>query len=65
MQEEGLVCRQRRTYKVTTKPRPGAEVAANLLNQNFNPPGPNQVWASDITYTGALVRIMYIMLNLM
>ncbi len=50
MQEEGLVCRQRRTYKVTTKPRPGAEVAPNLLNQNFNPPGPNQVWASDITY---------------
>ncbi|WP_440863533.1 IS3 family transposase [Symbiopectobacterium purcellii] len=50
MQEEVLVCRQRRTYKVTTKPRPGAEVAPNLLNQNFNPPGPNQVWASDITY---------------
>ncbi|WP_440866449.1 IS3 family transposase [Symbiopectobacterium purcellii] len=50
MQEEGLVCRQRRTYKVTTKPRPGAEVAPDLLNQNFNPPGPNQVWASDITY---------------
>ncbi|WP_440862965.1 IS3 family transposase [Symbiopectobacterium purcellii] len=50
MQEEGLVCRQRRTYKVTTKPHPVAEVAPNLLNQNFNPPGPNQVWASDITY---------------
>ncbi len=50
MQEEGLVCRQRRTYKVTTKPRPGAEVAPNLLNQNFNPPRPNQVWARDITY---------------
>lgn len=50
MQEEGLVCRQRRAYKVTTKPRAGAEVAPNLLNQNFNPPGPNQVWVSDITY---------------
>lgn len=50
MQEEGLVCRQRRAYKVTTKPRPCAEVAPNLLNQNFNPPGPNQVWVSDITY---------------
>lgn len=50
MQEEGLVCRQRRAYKVTTKPRPGAEIAPNLLNQNFNPPGPNQVWVSDITY---------------
>ncbi|EJG7682166.1 IS3 family transposase, partial [Salmonella enterica] len=50
MQEEGLVCQQRRAYKVTTKPRPGAEVAPNLLNQNFNPPGPNQVWVSDVTY---------------
>lgn len=50
MQEEGLVCRQRRAYKVTTKPRAGAEVAPNLLNQNFNPPGPDQVWVSDVTY---------------
>lgn len=50
MQEEGLVCRQRRAYKVTTKPRAGAEVAPNLLNQNFNPPGPDQVWVQDITY---------------
>ncbi|EPE0710015.1 DDE-type integrase/transposase/recombinase [Escherichia coli] len=50
MQEEGLVCRQRRAYKVTTKPRPGAEVAPNLLNQNFTPPGPDQVWVQDITY---------------
>ncbi|MCW6023248.1 IS3 family transposase [Serratia marcescens] len=50
MREEGLVCCQRRAYKVTTKPREGAEVAPNLLNQNFNPPGPDQVWVSDITY---------------
>ncbi|TGC20659.1 hypothetical protein CQJ27_26250, partial [Escherichia sp. E1130] len=50
MQEEGLICRQRRAYKVTTKPRAGAEVAPNLLNQNFNPPGPDQVWVQDITY---------------
>lgn len=50
MREEGLACRQRRAYKVTTKPRPGGKVAPNLLNQNFNPPGPDQVWVSDITY---------------
>ncbi|HCM8928515.1 TPA: IS3 family transposase, partial [Salmonella enterica subsp. enterica serovar Paratyphi B] len=50
MKEEGLECQQRRAYKVTTKPRPGAEVAPNLLNQNFNPPGPNLAWTSDITY---------------
>ena len=50
MQEEELVCQQRRAYKVTTKARPGAAVAPNLLNQNFNPPEPDLVWASDITY---------------
>lgn len=50
MQEEGLVCQQRRAYKVTTKPRKGAEVAPNLLNQNFNPPGRDQISGSDITY---------------
>lgn len=50
MRKEGLVCRQRHAYKVTTKPRPGAEIAPNLLNQNFNPLSPNQVWVSDITY---------------
>lgn len=45
-----LLCRVMRAYKVTTNPRPGAEVAPNLLNQNFTPPGPDQVWVSDITY---------------
>lgn len=49
MKQEGLVCQQRRAYKVTTKARSGAEVAPDLLNQNFNPPGPEQVWVSDIT----------------
>lgn len=46
----GLEVRQRRAYKVTTKRDEGAETAANLLNQNFNPLAPNQIWAGDITY---------------
>jgi len=50
VQEEGLVCRQSWAYRVTTKPRSGAEVAPNLLSQNFNPLGPDLVWVSDITY---------------
>lgn len=25
-------------------------MADNLLNQNFNPIGPNQIWAGDVTY---------------
>lgn len=41
---------QRLAYKVTTKRKDGDAVADNLLNQNFNPVGPNQIWAGDITY---------------
>ena len=41
---------QRVAYKVTTKRKHQDIVADNLLNQNFNPTGPNQVWSGDITY---------------
>ena len=46
----GLKVLQRVAYKVTTKRNHRDCVAVNLLNQNFNPVGPNQVWAGDITY---------------
>ena len=46
----GLVVKQRVAYKVTTKSEHSDKVADNLLNQNFNPQGYNQVWAGDVTY---------------
>lgn len=46
----GLVVTQRVAYKVTTKRKHSDAVADNLLNQNFNPIAPNQVWAGDVTY---------------
>lgn len=46
----GLVVTQRVAYKVTTKRKHSDAVADNLLNQNFNPVAPNQVWAGDVTY---------------
>ena len=46
----GLKVTQRMAYKVTTKRNDSDSVAVNLLNQNFNPVGPNQIWAGDITY---------------
>jgi putative transposase len=45
-----LIVKQRIAYKVTTKRKHSDAVADNLLNMNFNPPGPNQVWAGDISY---------------
>jgi len=45
-----LKVKQRIAYKVTTKRKHSDQVADNLLNQNFNPMAPNEVWAGDITY---------------
>ncbi len=50
MQKLKLVVKQRVAYKATTKRKHSDAVADNLLNQNFNPTGKDQVWAGDITY---------------
>ena len=50
MKKLGLVVKQRVPYKVTTKRQFSDAVADNLLNQNFNPVAPNDVWAGDVTY---------------
>ena len=50
MKRLNLKVTQRIAYKVTTKRKHSDAVADNLLNQNFNPVAPNQVWAGDVTY---------------
>lgn len=50
MRENGIHARHKRRYKVTTDSKHGLPVAANLLDRNFTPTAPNQVWTSDITY---------------
>ncbi len=50
MKQLNLVVTQRLAYKVTTHRRHSDAVADNLLNMNFNPVAPNQVWAGDVTY---------------
>jgi putative transposase len=40
----------KRRFKVTTKSKHGLPVAENLVKRNFTAAGPNQLWASDITY---------------
>ncbi len=50
MKKLNLKVTQRIAYKVTTKRNHKNDVANNLLNQNFNPVAPNQIWAGDITY---------------
>lgn len=46
----GIHCIQKRKFKATTNSKHTLPVAENLLNQNFTPSAPNQVWVTDITY---------------
>lgn len=50
MKKLNLIVRQRVAYKATTNRKHSDSVANNLLNQNFNPQGMNEVWAGDVTY---------------
>ena len=44
-----LMVKQKRKYKATTDSKHQLPVAENVLNRQFNPTGPNQVWGTDIT----------------
>ena len=50
MRIAGLKGCPKTTFKVTTQRDPKHTVADNLLDQDFTAEGPNERWASDITY---------------
>jgi transposase InsO family protein len=50
MRVNGIRARHKRRYKATTDSKHSLPVAENLLDRNFTPSAPNQVWTSDITY---------------
>ena len=50
MQENGIKAKHKRRFKVATDSKHNLPIAPNLLERNFTPDAPNQVWTSDITY---------------
>ena len=50
MRKAGLKGCPKRPFKVTTQSDPSHPVADNRLKQDFTAEGPNERWASDITY---------------
>jgi len=60
MRENGIECKQRRRYKVTTMSKHSLLVAENKLDRNFMVFKPNEVWVADITYLWTLEGWIYI-----
>lgn len=50
MRDNDIRARHKRRYKATTDSKHSLPVAPNLLDRNFTPAAPNQVWTADITY---------------
>jgi transposase InsO family protein len=50
MEAQGLICKTKRKFKVTTDSKHHLPVADNLLNRQFSPEKANQIYAGDITY---------------
>jgi transposase InsO family protein len=60
MRRDGLQAKSKRRFKATTDSRHSHSVAPDLLHREFNPEGPNRVWASDITYIWTLEGWLYL-----
>lgn len=50
MRKYGLTALWKRKFVHTTDSKHGLAVADNVLNRQFNPAAPDQVWVADITY---------------
>ena len=60
MREAGLEGRVRRRFRTTTNSRHDLPIAPNVLDRDFSPESPDQVWAADITYIWTLQGWSYL-----
>ena len=60
MQENGLIARKKRRFKVTTDSKHTKRIADNLLRRDFTASEPNRVWVTDVTAVWTLVGWVYL-----
>lgn len=58
--EQGLRCRQRRRFRVTTDSKHTMPVAPNRLERQFSTDAPNKMWVTDLTYIGTAEGWLYL-----
>ena len=58
--DNGIKCRQRKKYKVTTDSKHKLPVAENHLDQKFSANAPNKIWVTDITYIPTVEGWLYL-----
>lgn len=60
MQENELVARPKRRFKVTTDSKHTKRIADNLLQRDFTANAPNEAWVTDVTAVWTLVGWVYL-----
>ena len=60
MQKLNLVVRCKQRFVKTTDSNHNFNIAPNILDRQFNPPQPNQVWTTDITYIKTKIGWIYL-----
>jgi putative transposase len=60
MREHGLVGRTRRRFVHTTQAAEDAKFAPNIISRDFTTTGPNQKWATDVTYVDTAEGWLYL-----
>lgn len=60
MKKAGIQAKMKRRFKKTTRANPKAEVAPNLLKQDFSATAPNQRWVADFTYVATGEGWLYV-----
>ena len=50
MREHGLAAKTKRKFRCTTDSNHGRPVAENIVDRQFEPSGPDRLWAADITF---------------